>query len=96
MLNGDHSDDEIDQKVSEGVRCEECGTKYTEKHVETFVNTMEFTEEHLKNMENVSVACILFIQFKLFAANTFLQIVIIISKFVKNVTTLYLFNQGHK
>ncbi|XP_030024541.2 histone-lysine N-methyltransferase ASHR1 isoform X1 [Manduca sexta] len=36
--------------------CEECGTKYTESHVQTFIKTMEFTHEHLKSMEGASVS----------------------------------------
>lgn len=42
------------------VHCKECGTKYTDKHVDVFVKTMEFTHVHLQNMERASVACILF------------------------------------
>ncbi|XP_026728745.1 histone-lysine N-methyltransferase ASHR1 [Trichoplusia ni] len=38
------------------VHCKECGTKYTDKHVDVFVKTMEFTHVHLQNMERASVA----------------------------------------
>ncbi|RVE50206.1 hypothetical protein evm_005041 [Chilo suppressalis] len=38
------------------VRCNECGTKYTEKYLEQFVKAMEFTEVHLQNMKEASVA----------------------------------------
>ncbi|XP_028174963.1 histone-lysine N-methyltransferase SMYD3 [Ostrinia furnacalis] len=38
------------------IRCDECGTKYTDKHVEDFVKAMEFTELHLRNMKEASVA----------------------------------------
>ncbi|KAF9795392.1 hypothetical protein SFRURICE_004764 [Spodoptera frugiperda] len=38
------------------LHCKECGTKYTEKHVDVFVKTMEFTHLHLQNMERASVA----------------------------------------
>jgi hypothetical protein len=42
------------------IHCSECGTKYTEKYVEKFAKTMEFTELHLQNMKQASVACILY------------------------------------
>ncbi|PZC72934.1 hypothetical protein B5X24_HaOG210341 [Helicoverpa armigera] len=40
----------------DALHCKECGTKYTEKHVDVFVKTMEFTHVHLQNMERASVA----------------------------------------
>ncbi|KAL4714622.1 hypothetical protein ACJJTC_019685 [Scirpophaga incertulas] len=47
----------VNENVTEDVvRCNECGTKYTEKHVEQFIKTMEFTELHLQNMKEASVA----------------------------------------
>lgn len=46
------------------IRCDECGTKYTDKHVEKFVKTMEFTELHLQSMKGASVACILYIKLR--------------------------------
>lgn len=60
--------EEISKEVAENgvdskdaLHCKECGTKYTEKHADVFVKTMEFTHLHLQNMERASVACILFI-----------------------------------
>ncbi|XP_021205341.2 uncharacterized protein LOC101741215 [Bombyx mori] len=52
--NGGCDEEEIDN--DEFVHCKECGTKYTEKHVEAFIKIMEFTKQHLKNMEGSSVA----------------------------------------
>lgn len=43
----------------DAVHCHECGTKYSEKHIDVFVKTMDFTHVHLQNMERASVACIL-------------------------------------
>lgn len=40
----------------DSIRCGECGTKFTDKHIEIFVKTMEFTELHLQNMKGASVA----------------------------------------
>ena len=42
------------------IRCSECGTKYPEENVENFIKSMEFSELHLSNMKDSSVACILF------------------------------------
>lgn len=50
--------------------CKECGTKYTEKHADVFVKTMEFTHVHLQNMERASVACILFENYFMSKAGT--------------------------
>ncbi|KAM3966835.1 SET and MYND domain containing, class 3 [Aphomia sociella] len=60
-LENGHSKSEHDDIVNglsrrDGVCCEECGTKLTDKHVELFVNIMEFTELHLQNMKDASVA----------------------------------------
>ncbi|XP_039765676.1 histone-lysine N-methyltransferase SMYD3 isoform X2 [Pararge aegeria] len=44
-INGDNS-----------ICCEECGTKYNEEKVEVFIKTMEFSELHLHNMKETSVA----------------------------------------
>ncbi|KAH9629543.1 hypothetical protein HF086_014554 [Spodoptera exigua] len=44
----------VDEK--DALHCKECGTKYTDKHVDVFVKTMEFTHLHLQNMERASVA----------------------------------------
>lgn len=63
--------DELTANISEAndvIRCDECGTKYTDKHVEDFVKAMEFTELHLQSMKEASVACILF-KLKLFNYN---------------------------
>ncbi|XP_034841219.1 histone-lysine N-methyltransferase SMYD3 [Maniola hyperantus] len=38
------------------ISCEECGTKFTEKNVEIFIKTMEFSELHLQNMKETSVS----------------------------------------
>ena len=54
-----HDELEISENV-DGVRCEECGTKFTDGHIEKFVKAMEFTELHLQDMKGASVACILF------------------------------------
>ncbi|KAL0850513.1 hypothetical protein ABMA28_012302 [Loxostege sticticalis] len=51
--------DELTANISEAndvIRCDECGTKYTDKHVEDFVKAMEFTELHLQSMKEASVA----------------------------------------
>ncbi|XP_052737330.1 histone-lysine N-methyltransferase SMYD3 isoform X2 [Bicyclus anynana] len=49
--------DKMENKVQDkGICCEECNTEYTEKHVEVFVKTMEFSELHLQNMKETSVA----------------------------------------
>lgn len=53
-------DEMLTDNSSDVVRCNECGTKYTDKHIEDFVKAMEFTELHLQNMKEASVACILF------------------------------------
>lgn len=64
FTNGHHEElEEIPQSV-EGLRCEECGTKFTENHVEKFIKAMEFTEMHLQNMKGASVACILLLTVK--------------------------------
>ncbi|XP_047538653.1 histone-lysine N-methyltransferase ASHR1 [Vanessa atalanta] len=39
-----------------GVTCEECGKNFTDKQVELFVETMESSELHLRNMKETSVA----------------------------------------
>ncbi|XP_050356285.1 uncharacterized protein LOC126777326 [Nymphalis io] len=39
-----------------GVNCDECGMKLTDKQVELFVETMESSELHLRNMKETSVA----------------------------------------
>ncbi|XP_075988833.1 SET and MYND domain containing, class 3 [Anticarsia gemmatalis] len=41
---------------TDAIHCRECGTKYTEKYIDVFVKTMEFTHVHLQNMERASVA----------------------------------------
>ncbi|XP_026323711.1 histone-lysine N-methyltransferase ASHR1 [Hyposmocoma kahamanoa] len=57
FTNGHHEElKEIPQSVEDGLRCEECGTKFTENHVEKFIKAMEFTEMHLQNMKGASVA----------------------------------------
>lgn len=38
------------------IRCTECGTKYPEENVENFIKSMEFSELHLSNMKESSVA----------------------------------------
>lgn len=55
--NGDLKCKEVENKDDiDTIHCRECGTKYTEKHVDVFVKTMEFTHVHLQNMERASVA----------------------------------------
>ncbi|KOB73350.1 SET and MYND domain-containing protein 3 [Operophtera brumata] len=48
---------EIKNEPFQGVRCDECGTKYTETHIDTFVKAMEFTELHLRNMQTDVDVC---------------------------------------
>ncbi|XP_049885754.1 histone-lysine N-methyltransferase SMYD3 isoform X1 [Pectinophora gossypiella] len=53
----DHDELEIKQNgLEQVIHCTECGTKYTENHVNVFIKTMEFTEMHLQNMQETSVA----------------------------------------
>lgn len=58
------SNDVIESEKTNGgddvIHCSECGTKFTEQHVECFRKAMEFTELHIQNMKGASVACILF------------------------------------
>lgn len=57
LANKNDIEDNIENKNDDDtVHCTECGTKYTEKHVDSFVKTMEFTHVHLQNMERASVA----------------------------------------
>lgn len=48
-----------EQISSNVVKCKECGTKFDEKHIETFVKAMEVTHGHLQSMSGAAVACIL-------------------------------------
>lgn len=54
-LSKEVSENSVDGK-EDTLHCKECGTKYTEKHADVFVKTMEFTHVHLQNMERASVA----------------------------------------
>lgn len=72
FTNGHHEElKEIPQSVEEGLRCEECGTKFTENHVEKFIKAMEFTDMHLQNMKGASVACILLLTIGLLRVNKY-------------------------
>ncbi|XP_063547740.1 histone-lysine N-methyltransferase SMYD3 [Cydia strobilella] len=60
-VNGDSNGDTVNgenrvEELPDVIRCDECGTKYTDKHVEDFQQAMEITEEHLKVMKDASVA----------------------------------------
>ncbi|XP_061715999.1 histone-lysine N-methyltransferase SMYD3 [Cydia pomonella] len=60
-VNGDTNGDTVNgenkvEELPDIIRCDECGTKYTDKHVEDFQRAMDITEEHLKVMKDASVA----------------------------------------
>ncbi|CAG4926951.1 unnamed protein product [Colias eurytheme] len=55
QTNGE-SDMENHVLERDGIYCSECGTHYTDKHVEVFKKTMEFSELHLLNMKETTVA----------------------------------------
>lgn len=46
----------VNVEGSSEVKCNECGTKFDEKHVDNFVKTMEFTHGHLQSMKGAAVA----------------------------------------
>ncbi|CAH0722239.1 unnamed protein product, partial [Brenthis ino] len=48
--------EKIDGELNDLVRCDECGTKFSEERIEMFVKSMEFSEVHLSNMKETSVA----------------------------------------
>ncbi|CAB3221678.1 unnamed protein product [Arctia plantaginis] len=58
LETGVSNDIESNKDDTEAIHCHECGTKYSEKHIDVFVKTMEFTHVHLQNMERASVAYI--------------------------------------
>ncbi|XP_063392698.1 histone-lysine N-methyltransferase SMYD3 [Cydia fagiglandana] len=60
-VNGDSNGDTVNgenrvEELPDVIRCDECGTKYTDKHVEEFQRAMDITEEHLKVMKDAAVA----------------------------------------
>ncbi|XP_026484663.2 uncharacterized protein LOC113392442 isoform X2 [Vanessa tameamea] len=54
--NGTKDFDHTNGIEKTGVSCEECGKNFTDKQVELFVETMESSELHLRNMKETSVA----------------------------------------
>ncbi|KAJ0180950.1 hypothetical protein K1T71_003035 [Dendrolimus kikuchii] len=65
IQNGGHANNEeinnkngfnIGESTLDVVKCKECGTKFDEKHIETFVKAMEVTHGHLQSMSGASVA----------------------------------------
>ncbi|XP_053602088.1 histone-lysine N-methyltransferase SMYD3 [Plodia interpunctella] len=53
---GEVNDNHKENGTDDVTRCDECGSKFTEEQKEIFVKAMEFTELHLRNMKDASVA----------------------------------------